>query len=138
MQILENFKHADTFVQMTIGERVAATLYVIILGMGITFTALVLIWGMTALLSRIVQNIEKKSQPAVMPAPKAAQAAPAAAAVEVEAADQSELIAVISAAIAASMHTSMHNIVVTSIRRTGDSTPVWGQMGRSDVMNSRL
>jgi hypothetical protein len=111
MQILENFKHADTFVQMTIGERVAATMYVIILGMGITFTALVLIWGMTA---------------------------PAAAAVEVEAADQSELIAVISAAIAASMHTSMHNIVVTSIRRTGDSTPVWGQMGRSDVMNSRL
>jgi sodium pump decarboxylase gamma subunit len=132
---------------MTIGERVAATLYVIILGMGITFTALVLIWGMTALLSRIVRSLEQKGQPAVAKAAaqavKAGSTAPAPMAVSADAGtsvatDQSELIAVISAAIAASMHTSMHNIVVTSIRRTGDSTPVWGQMGRSDVMNSRL
>jgi sodium pump decarboxylase gamma subunit len=137
MQLLENFKHADTFAQMTLGERLGATMYVILLGMGITFVALVLIWGMTALLSRFVQNIEKKSQPAVMPAPKAPASAPAPAVAEaVE--DPGELIAVISAAIAASMQTSMHNIVVTRISRTGDDTPVWGQKGRSDIMNSRL
>ncbi|MBS7527229.1 OadG family protein [Fusibacter paucivorans] len=138
MQLLENFKHADTFVQMTLGERLAATMYVILLGMGITFTALVLIWAMTALLSKVVQSIEKKSQPAVMPAPKAAASTPAPAVVETAEEDPGELIAVISAAIAASMQTSMHNIVVTSIRRTGDGTPVWGQKGRSDIMNSRL
>jgi len=134
MQLLDNFKHAETFAQMPMGERVQATLYVIMLGMSITFVALVFIWGMTLLLSKVVQSIEKKAQPAVMPAPKTASA-PAPAAIEK---DDSELVAVITAAIAASMNTSMHNIVVTNIVRTGDGTPVWGRMGRSDVMNSRL
>lgn len=134
MQLLDNFKHAETFAQMPMGERVQATLYVIMLGMSITFVALVFIWGLTILLSKVVQSIEKKSQPAVMPAPKTASA-PAPAAIEK---DDSELVAVITAAIAASMNTSMHNIVVTNIVRTGDGAPVWGRLGRSDVMNSRL
>ncbi|MDK2867719.1 MAG: glutaconyl-CoA/methylmalonyl-CoA decarboxylase subunit delta [Clostridiales bacterium] len=138
MQLLENFKHADTFAQMTLGERLGATMYVILLGMGITFIALILIWAMTALLSKVVQNIEKKSQPSVMPAPTKGTSAPVATVAQAVEADPGELIAVISAAIAASMQTSMHNIVVTRISRTGDDTPVWGQRGRSDIMQSRL
>jgi len=133
MQLLENFKHAETFAQMPIGERMQATLYVILLGMSITFVALLIIWGCTILLSKVVRAIEKKSQPAVVPAPKVATPTPAVATQ-----DDSELVAVITAAIAASMNTSVHNIIVTNIVRTGDGTPVWGRMGRSDVMNSRL
>jgi len=137
MQLLENFKHADTFVQMTLGERIAATMYVIVLGMGITFVALIFIWGLTALMSKIILGIEKKNVAPVKPAPKTTAPAVAAAVIE-ERADEGELIAVITAAIAASMNTSTHNLVVTNITRVGDGTPVWGRVGRSDVMNSRL
>ena len=51
--------------------------------------------------------------------------------------NDNELIAVISAAIAASMG-GQSNLVVRSIRRVYDPTPVWAQIGRNDVMASRL
>jgi len=134
MQILENFKHAGTFAGMTLGDKLIATMYVILLGMGITFVALVLIWAMTALMSRIIKSIEGGNKPAVT---KVEQPKAPASVVQNEEDDQ-ELIAVITAAIAASLNTSMHNILVTNITRVNDSTPVWGRAGRSDVMNSRF
>ena len=134
MQILENFKHAGTFAGMSLGDKVIATLYVILLGMGITFVALILIWALTALMSRIIKAVEGGTKPAVTEAPK--PKAPVAVAVKEE--EDEALIAVITAAIAASLNTSMHNIVVTNITRINDETPVWGRAGRSDVMNSRF
>ncbi len=134
MQILENFKHAETFAQMTLGDKMVATLYVILLGMGITFVALVTIWAITALMSKILMGLEGKSQPAV----KAVDVAKAPVAEAAPKEDEGELVAVITAAIAASLGTSMHNIIVTNIRRVEDATPTWGRAGRSDVMNSRF
>lgn len=137
MQILENFKHAGTFAQMSLGDKMVATLYVILLGMGITFVALILIWALTALMSRIIRAVEGGAKPAVTEATNSkAPVAPAQVAVSEE--EDEALIAVITAAIAASLNTSMHNIVVTNITRVNDETPVWGRAGRSDVMNSRF
>lgn len=42
----------------------------------------------------------------------------------------SELIAVITAAIAASLGTSSNGIRIKSLRRSGSSTPAWGREGR--------
>lgn len=142
MHVLERFTHADTFAQMELGEKLLATGYVIILGMGITFVALILIWALTALMSKMIQSIENKnsvakvkSQPAQPVAPVKSE--PAAAAI-VDETDDGELIAVITAAIAASLNTSMHNIRVSNIKRINDATPVWGKSGRSEVMNTRF
>lgn len=142
MNVLERFKHAETFVEMDLGERLLATGYVIILGMIITFTALVLIWFLTAVMSKTIQKFESKNSvvkvkagstaPVATPAP-----APVVTSV-VAGEDDGELIAVITAAIAASLNTSMHNIRVSNIRRISDSTPVWGKSGRSEVMNARF
>lgn len=134
MQVLENFKHAGTFAQMSFGDKMTATLYVILLGMGITFVALVTIWGLTALMSKIIRAYEGSKEAAVA---KVAPTAPAQATQQVVE-DDTELVAVITAAVAASLNTSMHNIVVKNITRVGDQTPVWGQAGRSEVMNSRF
>ncbi|HAS73701.1 MAG TPA: hypothetical protein DCS67_06115 [Clostridiales bacterium UBA8960] len=143
MNVLERFTHADTFVEMELGEKLIATGYVIILGMAITFTALVLIWFLTSLMSKMIQKIESKNtvakvkpQPAQSPT-SAANTAPTVAQVSTDE-DESELIAVITAAVAASLNTSMHNIRVSNIRRVSDSTPVWGKSGRSEVMNARV
>ena len=141
MLVLESFKHADTFSQMSMGDKLIATGNVILLGMGITLTALVLIWGVTVLMSFVVRAMEKsqeirkvpsKSAPAVMPVDEVSTAQIQ------EDEDEEELIAVIAAAIAASLNTSMDNIKVTNIRRVSDNTPVWGKVGRNDVMNARL
>ena len=61
MNVLERFKHADTFVEMELGEKLVATGYVIILGMAITFVALILIWFLTTLMSKTIQKVESKN-----------------------------------------------------------------------------
>lgn len=140
MQVLENFRHADTFVQMSMSEKLLATGYVILLGMGITFIALILIWVITMLMSKIIKKFETKKTGTVETPRQNVSAqsigTPQAASIIEEDAD--ELIAVISAAIAASLNTSMHNIIVKNIRRVPDNTPVWGKTGRSEVMNVRF
>lgn len=91
-----------------------------IIGMGTVFVILIFISLVIALLPKLTGMIEnfgkKKEAPAVAPAaPKAAPAAPA----EVEElADDLELVAVISAAIAAYTGTSSDGFVVRSIRRS--------------------
>lgn len=136
MEILEQFKHAETFAQMPMGDKLVATMYVILLGMGITFTALVLIWALTALMSKIIMAMDSNKKPEIKTVKPVVAEKPVVETPQEE--DQSELIAVITAAIAASLNTSMHNIVVSNITRVSDNTPVWGQTGRSEVMASRF
>lgn len=91
-----------------------------IIGMGTVFVILIFISLVIALLPKLtgmIENFGKKEEaPAAAPAaPKAAPAAPAAAE---ELADDLELVAVISAAIAAYTGTSSDGFVVRSIRRS--------------------
>ncbi|KJF25586.1 hypothetical protein TZ02_17885 [Clostridium aceticum] len=44
--------------------------------------------------------------------------------------DDTELVAVITAAVAASLNTPTDNIIVKNITRIPDTTPVWGKLGR--------
>jgi phenylpyruvate tautomerase PptA (4-oxalocrotonate tautomerase family) len=49
-----------------------------------------------------------------------------------------ELVAVIAAAIAASLGTDSSNIVIHNIRRVTPSTLAWAAMGRSEQLGSRF
>ncbi|HSN65440.1 MAG TPA: OadG family protein [Fusibacter sp.] len=140
MQVLENFKHADTFVQMSMSDKLIATGYVIILGMGITFIALVLIWWITVLMSKTIHKLEARTNLTEVKSQSSQkqvlQPAPINETVTID--DESELVAVITAAIASSLSTSVSSIRVTNIRRIVDATPTWGKSGRNDVMNARF
>lgn len=46
--------------------------------------------------------------------------------------DDQELVAVISAAVAASLGTSSNGIRIRSIKRSGSNTPAWGRRGRTE------
>jgi sodium pump decarboxylase gamma subunit len=48
------------------------------------------------------------------------------------------LIAVITAAIAASLGTSSNGIVIRSLRRANSATPAWGASNRAEQVNNRL
>lgn len=136
MSIFEQFKHEDSFMQMTMSEKLIGTLYTILLGMAVTVVALIIIMYLTKFMSLVIRRLEKKTVAPVVKAP-VVETKPVIAPV-VDENDDEELIAVITAAVAASLNTSMHNIVVTNITRVSDSTPTWGKIGRSDVMSSRM
>ena len=52
--------------------------------------------------------------------------------------DDNEIIAVITAAIAASLNRSTHDIIVKSIRRTPSHSPIWNKASRNEQITGRL
>lgn len=57
---------------------------------------------------------------------------------EVDFTDNSELIAVISAALATILNDSIENINIQTIRRIPQNTIAWADMGRKEQMLSKL
>lgn len=111
------------------------SLIITLFGMGVVFIVLVflqyILKGMK-LVFRGNAKKEKNSKPAVNE-----QASNIALEESNTKADDLELIAVISAAIAASLGTQS-NIVIRNIRRIDDMTPTWGKAGRSEAMANRF
>ncbi len=137
MDLMTRFADPTLIQQMTTGEKVYASLFTTALGMLITFCALIVLWGLTAFYSKLVQNAEaKRAESALIPSKPLEKAAPSAPVLVQE--DEEELVAVISAAIAATLGTSVQNIVVRNIVRVPDQTPAWGQSGRVNQMNARF
>lgn len=132
LDLLSKLKDPNLIHTLSIGEKFQGALMVTLLGMGITFASLILIRYLTSLLSYIVMKIENKNKPVL----EVVSTTNSAVVEEVEEDDDEELIAVISAAIAASLNTSIHNIVVKNIVRTQDTTPSWGQAGRMEQLGS--
>ena len=74
-------------------------------------------------------------------AQKAAPAQPAKAAPATppaKAMDDKELIAVLTAAVAASLNTSTYNLQIKSYRRVGNSAPAWNKAGLQETINNRF
>lgn len=136
LSFLERFADPQILQTMTIGEKLMGALIVTVLGMGVTFIVLSILWGAIAVMTRVFKQGQQpvKEKPAV--AQTKVEAQPVVETVEEE--DDEELIAVITAAVAASLQTSIHNIYVRNIVRVPDMTPVWGKTGRLDQMNSRF
>lgn len=110
-----------TNVEYTFGEKMEKAALNTLLGMGTVFCVLILISliiGLFGFIPKLQDKLSKKPATAEAPKPAAAVAAPAAA--EEELSDDLELVAVISAAIAAYEGTSSADgFVVRSIKRSG-------------------
>jgi Na+-transporting methylmalonyl-CoA/oxaloacetate decarboxylase gamma subunit len=146
MTLLQKFADPNLVKTLTFNEKVTGALYTAVLGMGITFAALVILWGAIILLSKMVQSIEASNEKDItvveQKQSKQSQAKSQSKNKQTTTVEEDEIseemIAVITAAIAKSMDTSSHNIVVRDIRRVYDDTPIWGQTGRAEQLNSRL
>jgi glutaconyl-CoA/methylmalonyl-CoA decarboxylase subunit delta len=135
MTLLEEMKVSiDT---MTMGEKFLGSLQVTFLGVAIVFLALAMLFIIIKILDTTIHKAEsgaarKKELKAAAEAKTRAAAQPETAEtlpVQDEG-DEGELVAVIAAAIAASLHTSTHNIIVRNIVRTPDNAPAWNRLGR--------
>ena len=118
-------------------ETFAYTMIVTLFGMGIVFLVLILLQYILKAME-VVFHKEKKAASAVtqVSAVKAVEA-PVVQIADEEAADDGQLMAVITAAVISCLGGNS-NIVVRNIRRVDDYTPAWGKVSRTEQMGNRF
>jgi len=114
-------------------------LVVTLFGMAIVFLVLIALWGILAMMRPLFGGKKKQSNNSNPVETKLNPAAAEVSAVSAasEEMDADELVAVITAAINACME-NQGNLFIRKITRVGDSTPVWGQIGRHEQTLNRF
>jgi len=131
MSLLEKMKvSADS---LTMGEKLMGSLQVTLFGLIVVFFALGILYVCINIMHMLLNSSTKKKPQAAAPTPVKVEEPPAVE--EEELVDDTELVAVITAAIAATLQTSTHNIIVRNITRQPEGTPAWGKLGRMENVN---
>lgn len=122
---------------MTLSEALAEGLKVTGVGIVIVFSVLIILM-LTMMAMKKIFYKDDKPKKVEAPAPVAkAEPAPAPVAMAAPAEDPN-LIAVIAAAVAASLNTSANNLKIRSFRRIGNTAPDWNKAGLRDTIDSRF
>lgn len=107
-------------------------LVIALIGYAMCFIVLGIIWAVLACMKFFMVPSEKKAK-------KQAEAVPAApVAVAPAAEDDEELIAVMTAAIAASLNTSSYNLKIKSFRRLSNGASHWSTAGVNENLSNKL
>ncbi len=113
------------------------TMIVTLFGMGIVFLVLILLQYILKAME-VVFHKEKKAAPEVTRVLEVKSVEAAATQMnDAEAADDDQLMAVITAAVISCLG-GKSNIVVRNIRRVDDMTPAWGRVSRTEQMANRF
>jgi sodium pump decarboxylase gamma subunit len=113
-------------------EKIAGGLVVSCLGMGITFLALIILQFIIGLLARFA------APPSPEPLPKTETGSVAAVDEPDGQAEDEELVAIISAAIAMSLQPAGKEVIIRNIRRIKTPSLAWSKAGILDQMNNRF
>ena len=136
MTLLQQFVDAELIHGLTTGDKVLASLYITLMGMSITFVALTVLWGCISLISVVFKPKTKKEKiPARVEKEEPGRITPTTA--KNKMADK-EIIAVVTAAVALALNTSVSNFKVRAILRTDDPTPQWGKVGRIEQLTRTI
>lgn len=120
---------------LSLSEALAMGGQTTVIGLAIVFAVLIILMIVLSLFKVIFYKKPKTQAAPAAAAP--AQAAP----VEEETADdtdEEELIAVLTAAVAASLNTSTYNLRIKSYRRTDNKMPAWNKAGVTETINNRF
>ena len=123
---------------MSILDKLGFSFLVMLIGMLIVFFGLIILICLIKLMSIVVGALtgKKKEKAAPAPAPIVVPEPVAEAAAEETGLENDELIAVITAALAAFNKDGSKTLVVRSVRRA--KTPAWAKAGRADQLASRF
>ncbi|BCL60396.1 hypothetical protein DGMP_10890 [Desulfomarina profundi] len=132
IELLADFANPDTIHALSLTDKLFAGLFATVLGMGITFAALIILQFVIAFMEKLMTNRKKPASSSVETA--ASTAAPTSPSKP----DNTELIAVISTVLATQLNTSPSNIVIKNITRIDPPQPAWNRAGILEQMNSRL
>lgn len=120
---------------MSLGEALAIGGETTVIGLSIVFAVLVILMIVLMLFKAIFYKDPSKKKAA--PAETAASVTVPAADTEKDM-DETELIAVLTAAVAASLNTSTYNLRIKSYRRTDNKMPAWNKAGVTETINNRF
>ncbi len=134
MDYLNILQDASLLADASMADKLIACLIVTVLGMGITFAALLILWVSISTMSHLLNP--KKKEAAVEVKKVEPVQAPSEPAVEEEA-NSEELIAVIAAAVAASLNTSIITLLF-ECRSCIRWITAWNSAGRQEQMNTRF
>ena len=134
-ELLARFANPDVMHSLSLSDKLMAGLVTTLLGMGITFAALIILQFIISLMDKILNTSREKPINAAAAAP--IKIAPAITTTESRQ-DDNELVAVITAVIAMKMKTSVGRIVIKNIEKVDDRSPAWNMAGIIEQMNSRF
>ncbi|PHR30588.1 MAG: sodium pump decarboxylase subunit gamma [Desulfotalea sp.] len=130
-ELLATFADPKLIHSLGIGDKLSAGLITTVLGMGITFSALVIllfiITWMTTLLNQAPATVPEVPKEEAVTKPGINTTA-----------NDNELVAAITTALAMTLKTSTSNIVIRNINKVDSPTPNWNKAGIIEQMNSRF
>lgn len=131
-ELLSQFSDPEIIHTLSVADKLTAGLVATVLGMGITFTALIILQFVIVLMDKLSKQPRKpgteKSQ-----AGQSTKSPPGPVT-----SGNDELIAVISTVIASQLKKPVNSIVIRNIEKIDDPAPVWNKAGVIEQMNSRL
>lgn len=132
-ELLAQFANPETITTLSFTHKLLAGLVTTMLGMGITFIALIILQLLISWMDRLINRgvAPKINAPRV-------EASGNTTSDTQETQDDSELVAVITGVIAMQLKTSVDNIVIKNIAKIEDRSPLWNRAGIIEQMNSRL
>lgn len=116
---------------LPLGEALATGGQTTVIGLSIVFAVLIILM-IVLMLFKVIFYRKPKEQKTETPVTEPVQTA-----AEPEA-DDEELIAVLTAAVAASLNTSTYNLKIKSYRRTDNKMPAWNKAGVTETINNRF
>lgn len=135
-ELLKAFENPQMIMSLSFTEKMSGVLITTVLGMGITFLALILIMYMINGLSCLL--MEKKKEEKIVTAPTSVKVEDTEEEIEEdENENNEELVAAITAAISLQLGGNK-KFVVTNIEKIQDKTPIWSKMGTMEQLSSRL
>ncbi len=124
---------------MSLNEAISEGLLVTGVGLLIVFSVLIILMlALMAMKALFYKEPEKAVKEEIKSNNIPVNVQPAAAESNIAKTDDKELIAVITAAIAASLNTSVSNLKIKSLKRIGNNSPAWNKAGVNEMINSRL
>lgn len=105
-----------------------------LLGLAIVFAVLIILMLVLMLFKVVFYKDPSKQTVSV----DTAESVEPAAEIMENTTDEEELVAVLTAAVAASLNTSTYNLRIKSYRRTDNKMPAWNKAGVTETINNRF
>lgn len=118
---------------LTIGEALAEGVQVTVVGLSIVFAVLIILMLVLMLMKVIFYKDPNKTQKQDIEITQDFAQQVTAESTQ----DEEELIAVLTAAVAASLNTSTYNLNIKSYRRIENRNSAWNKAGIRETINSR-
>ena len=135
MGLMDKFADPALFESLSFGEKMTGSFITMLMGLGVTFLILCLLWAFVAIMGKVM-GIASKGDKAS--AKTEAAAAPSVPQVAQTNNDDEVIAAVIAAAIAAYQgNGGTGNLVVRKISRISGETTLWTNAAREDCIASR-